>query len=244
MFVIGHVDGAPFLSAADWAAIDPARLRTVYGCGVAGNVIVLGLTPAIQRPHFRGVTVAFNWHHGVLLSAKPCTFDALALSNSPVINQKQLGDPRALSKDEINAAHGMRKTEILVKKGEHMRQVICLALVLLMMMHLGPTVFGADNVTSQIAAIPMGANIEVRLYNKLTLRGARGEVSSSGFILSNPGTGDRQLAFDDVISVKQLSKKSHTTRNVLIVVGIGVVVAAAVVAIQVKNCPLGCNTHF
>jgi hypothetical protein len=113
-----------------------------------------------------------------------------------------------------------------------------------MMTHLGPTAFGADNVTSQIAAIPMGANIEVRLNSKQTLRGARGEVSSSGFILSNPSTGDRQLTFDDVTSVKQLNKKSHTTRNVLIVVGIGVAVAAAVVAIHVKNCPLGCNAHF
>ena len=124
-----------------------------------------------------------------------------------------------------------------------MRQVICLALVLLMMTHLDPTAFGADNVASQIAGIPIGANIEVRLNNKQTLRGARGEVSSSGFTLLNPGTGDRQLAFDDVTSVKQLSK-SHTTRNVLIVVGIGVVVAVAVVAIHIKNCPLGCNTHY
>ncbi len=124
-----------------------------------------------------------------------------------------------------------------------MRQVICLALVLLMMTHLGSTAFGADYVTSQIAGIPTGANIEVRLNNKLTLRGARGEVATSGFTLLNPGTGDRQLAFDDVTSVKQLSKKSHTTRNALIVVGIGVVVTVAVVAIHIKNCPLGCNTH-
>ena len=125
-----------------------------------------------------------------------------------------------------------------------MRQVICLTLVLLMMTHLGPTAFGADNVTSQIARIRIGANIEVRLNNKQTVRGARGEVSSSGFTLVNPGSGDRQLAFDDVTSVRQLSKKSHTTRNVLIVAGIGVVVAATVVAIHIKNCPLGCNTHY
>jgi hypothetical protein len=113
-----------------------------------------------------------------------------------------------------------------------------------MMAHLGPTAFGADNVTSQIAGIPMGANIEVRLNNKQTLRGTRGEVSSSDFTLLNPGTGNRQLAFDDVTSVKQLSKKSHTTRNILIVVGIGVGVAVTVVAIRIKNCPLGCNAHY
>ena len=125
-----------------------------------------------------------------------------------------------------------------------MRQVLALALVLLMVMHLGPAAFGADNVTSQIAGIPTGANIEVRLKNKQTLRGTRGAVSSSGFTLLNPSAGDRQLAFDDVTSIKPLSKKSHTTRNVLIVVGIGVVVAVTVVAIHIKNCPLGCNAHY
>jgi hypothetical protein len=125
-----------------------------------------------------------------------------------------------------------------------MRQVLALALVLLMVMHLGPAAFGADNVTSQIAGIPTGANIEVRLKNKQTLRGTRGAVSISGFTLLNPSAGDRQLAFDDVTSIKPLSKKSHTTRNVLIVVGIGVVVAVTVVAIHIKNCPLGCNAHY
>jgi hypothetical protein len=59
----------------------------------------------------------------------------------------------------------------------------------------------------------------------------------------NPGNGDRQLAFDDITSVKQLSKKSHTTRNVLIIVGIGLAVAVTVVAIYIKNCPLGCG-HY
>src|ERR1700689_5409159 len=95
-----------------------------------------------------------------------------------------------------------RKRKSWSKKGEHMRQVLCIALVLLMMAHLGPTAFGADNVTSQIAGIPMGANIEVRLNNKQTLRGTRGEGSISGFTLLNPGTGNRQLAFDDVTSAK------------------------------------------
>jgi hypothetical protein len=113
-----------------------------------------------------------------------------------------------------------------------------------MVTHLSPAAFSADNVTSQIAGIPTGPNIEVRLKNKQTLRGTKGEVSSSGFTLLNPGHGDRQLAFDDVTSMKQLSKKSHTTRNVLIIVGIGVVVAVAVLAIHIKNCPLGCNTHY
>jgi len=96
-----------------------------------------------------------------------------------------------------------------------MRQAPSLALVLLMVTQLGPAVLGADNVTSQIAGIPTGTNIDVRLKNKQILRGARGEVSGSGFTLTNPGAGDRQIAFDEVTSVKQLTKNSHTTRNVL-----------------------------
>jgi hypothetical protein len=57
----------------------------------------------------------------------------------------------------------------------------------------------------------------------------------SGFTLLNPGTGDRKVAFDEMISVKQLTAKSHTTRNVLIGVGIGVVVTVAVLAAVVGH---------
>jgi hypothetical protein len=125
--------------------------------------------------------------------------------------------------------------------GEYMRQALSLALVLLMVTQLGPAAFGADNVTNQIAGIPTGTNIEVRLKNKQILRGARGEVSGSGFTLRNPGAGDRQIAFDDVTSVKQLTKKSHTTRNVLIGVGIGIAVFAVVLGILFRCGAYGCK---
>jgi hypothetical protein len=125
-----------------------------------------------------------------------------------------------------------------------MRQTLSLVLAFLMVAQLGPAAFGADNVTSQITGMPTGTNIEVRLKDKQTLRGTRGELSGSGFTLANPSAGDRQIAFDDVASVKQVGKKSHTTRNVLIVVGIAVVVVAVVVAVHFKNCGvLGCGSH-
>ena len=124
-----------------------------------------------------------------------------------------------------------------------MRQVLSLVLTLTMLAHLNPA-FGADDVASQITATPAGANIEVHLKNKQSLRGTRGEVSGSGFTLVNPSGGDRQIAFDDVASVKQLTQKSHTTRNVLIVVGVALVVVVAVIAIHIKNCgPFGCGAH-
>jgi hypothetical protein len=104
-------------------------------------------------------------------------------------------------------------------------------------MQLGPAAFGADDVTGQITAMPAGANIEVHLRDKQKLQGTRGDVSGTGFTLRSPG-GDRQIAFGDVASVKQLNKKSHTARNILIGVGIGVVVVVVVLAVYIKTHPI------
>ena len=119
------------------------------------------------------------------------------------------------------------------------RKVLSLSLVLLMVSYLIPAAFSADNVTNQITGMREGISIELRLKNKIILRGTRGELSASGFTLLDPSGGNSQIAFDEVASVKQLTKKSHTTRNVLIGVGIAVVVVAVVVAIGIKANPLG-----
>ena len=84
---------------------------------------------------------------------------------------------------------------------------------------------------TQIASMPLGTNIELRLKNTQKLRGARGEVSDSVFTLVDSSGGGRQIAFDDVTSVKQFTKKSHTTRNILIGVGIGFGAIALVVVV-------------
>ncbi len=125
-----------------------------------------------------------------------------------------------------------------------MWQAISFVLVLLMVTRLGPAAYAADSVRSQITGMPTGTNIEVRLKNKQTLRGARGEVSGSDFTLLNATVGDRQIAFDDVTSVKQLNKKSHTTRNVLIVAGVAVVALAVVLAVALRCGGLGCGGHY
>jgi hypothetical protein len=118
-----------------------------------------------------------------------------------------------------------------------MRKTISLALMLLMVTQLVPAAFADDTVASQITAMPTGARIELRLKNKQKIRGARGAVSNTGFALVD-ATGEHQIAFDDVKSVKQLSTKSHTTRNILIGVGIGVAAVAAIIAIiAIKNPP-------
>jgi hypothetical protein len=78
------------------------------------------------------------------------------------------------------------------------------------------------SIRREILGMPLGTNIEVRLKDKQKLRGARGAVSDSGFTLVDARSGERQIAFDDVMSAKQVTGKSHTGRNILIGVGIGV----------------------
>jgi hypothetical protein len=97
-------------------------------------------------------------------------------------------------------------------------------------------------IAAQIAAIPLGARIELRTKTNEKLRGSKGAASDTGFTLVNPAA-DRQIAFDDVASVKLY--KSHTTRNVLIIVGIGVVVTVGILAAVILRCaPLGCNSKL
>jgi hypothetical protein len=78
------------------------------------------------------------------------------------------------------------------------------------------------SIRAQIVDMPLGAGIELRLKDKQKLRGARGAVSDSGFKLVDARSGEREIAFDRVASVKAVSAKSHTGRNILIGVAIGV----------------------
>jgi hypothetical protein len=127
-----------------------------------------------------------------------------------------------------------------------MRQILGPVLTFLMIMNSVPAVMAADDVASQIAAMPTGTKIEVRLKSKEKLRGSAGAVSNSGFTLTDSQTVAHQIAFDDVASVKQIAAKpSHVTRNVLIIVGVGVAVTALVIGIHIAKCgPLGCNSHI
>ncbi len=87
------------------------------------------------------------------------------------------------------------------------------------------------SIRTQIVGMPAGTSIELRLKDKQKLRGARGAASDSSFTLVDPRSGERQIAFDEVASVKQFKTKSHTGRNILIGVGIGVAAVAAGLAI-------------
>jgi hypothetical protein len=123
-----------------------------------------------------------------------------------------------------------------------MRKTLSLALMLLMVMHLLPAAFGAESVASQITAMPTGTHIELRLKSNQRMQGTRGGVSNSGFTLVDALTGEHQIAFDDVVSVKQLTKKSHLTRNILIGVGVGVAALGITAGILFRCGPFGCGS--
>jgi hypothetical protein len=120
----------------------------------------------------------------------------------------------------------------------HIRKTIALAHTLLMGL---PTAFGQQSVASQINAIPAGAKMELRLKNGEKTRGTKGTVSSTGLTLVDSRAA-RQIAIDDVASVRQL--KSHTTRNVLIVAGIGVAALGITAGIIFRCGGLGCGKAF
>ena len=124
-----------------------------------------------------------------------------------------------------------------------MQKIICLTLTLLMALPLIPTASAANGVASQITAMPLGTKIELRLKDKQKLSGTTGALSGTGFAFIDASTGERQIAFDDVASVKRIGAKSHTARNVLIIAGIGVAIAAIVIVVHAKECPLGCGSH-
>jgi hypothetical protein len=105
-----------------------------------------------------------------------------------------------------------------------LRNTLCFALTLLLVAQLIPAALGAESVAYQITAMPDGAKIKLRLNNKQEMQGVRGVVSATGFTLVDARTGEHQIAFDDIASVKLVTKKSHLTRNILIGIGIGSVV--------------------
>jgi len=99
----------------------------------------------------------------------------------------------------------------------------------LMLTRLAAAAPDTASIRAQIVGMPLGTSIELRLKDKQKLRGARGAVSDSGFTLVDARSGERQIAFDDVASVKPVNTKSHTGRNILIGVGIGVGAVAIVI---------------
>ena len=88
-------------------------------------------------------------------------------------------------------------------------------------------------VPDQIRALAPNSPVEVRFNNGSKLRGWISDVSDSGFVLKHEVKRElqgTQLTFDSVRSVKAVRSvhPNHTTRNILIGVGIAVAVTGAV----------------
>jgi hypothetical protein len=106
-----------------------------------------------------------------------------------------------------------------------------------------PDAFAADTIQSQVTAIPAGMRTEVRLNNKQKMRGALGPIDNAGFTLVDSHTGDRQIAFTDVASVKRFNAKSHLRRNILIATVIGVAAVGITAGVLLRGGPFGCGSH-
>ncbi len=115
-----------------------------------------------------------------------------------------------------------------------MRQALSVILTLAMLPRFASAAPDSGTVTTQITALPEGAHIDLRLKSKEKLHGTRGALSDTGFTLISAPAADRQIAFDDVATVKL--HKSHTTRNVVIIVGVGIIVAVGITAGVLFRC--------
>ena len=89
--------------------------------------------------------------------------------------------------------------------------IVCI----LMLTRLASGAPDTASIRTEILSLPLGTSIELRLKDKQKLRGARGAVSDTGFTLVDARSGERQIAFDDVGSVKQVKIKSHIARMTL-----------------------------
>jgi len=104
------------------------------------------------------------------------------------------------------------------------RQILSAVLVFGVLIQSAAASPDTASVTAQIAGMPLGTNIELRLKNKQKVHGARGATSATGFALVDSHAAEQQIAFDDVASVKLFTVKKHTGRNILIGVGITLVI--------------------
>jgi len=124
-----------------------------------------------------------------------------------------------------------------------MQKAVSVGLLLALLAHMDvPAIAQVPDASNRIRRgvvdIPQGARVDVRLLSERRLKGLRGEVLEDGFMLMDDGgkTGSQRIAFADVRSIKVM--KSHTTRNVMIVVGV-VIVVVLVVGSAVAAASLG-----
>ncbi|MBZ5610200.1 MAG: hypothetical protein LAP38_18210 [Acidobacteriia bacterium] len=101
----------------------------------------------------------------------------------------------------------------------------------------------ARSIGERLRAIAPDTPVEVRLLDHSQLRGWIGDVSDSDFVLSHEVKRQLQrsrIRIDQVREVKVVKnvKPSHTTRNILIGVGIAVAVIGGLLAAAAASGPV------
>ncbi len=90
-----------------------------------------------------------------------------------------------------------------------------------------------QSIQQKAMAIPVGSVVELRLADKSTLKGQLSSISNSGVTVKVAEAGavsDKTVAFDNIRKISERKTGSHTTRNVLIGVAIGVGVLVTISA--------------
>lgn len=98
----------------------------------------------------------------------------------------------------------------------------------------------ARSIEERLRAIPSDTPVEVRLVDDSKLRGWMGDVSESDFLLSHEVKHQLQRSRIPIAQVRDLKvvknvKPSHTTRNILIGVGIAVAVIGGLLAASASS---------
>lgn len=90
-----------------------------------------------------------------------------------------------------------------------------------------------QSVQQKAMSIPIGSVVELKLADKTKLKGQLSSISNSGLNVKVAEAGavaDKTVAFGNIRKISERKTGSHTTRNVLIGVAIGVGVLVTISA--------------
>ena len=140
---------------------------------------------------------------------------------------------KTMSHDTLPAKQACRRSRPV-------REILCVTLALLLVRPAFPaSPLNKDTVKQQVLRVSSGSSVEVRLINKSKLRGRLGQVTEEGFELQTVQGGkiDTQtLAFDQVKSIKDTSKKSFSAGKAFLTAGLAI---AILVGIGIISCVVG-----
>ncbi len=101
-----------------------------------------------------------------------------------------------------------------------------------------------DGIQQRIAALPANAHVALQLTDGKTLRGHIGTRNQQDFALKpDNGGAPETIAYAQVSAVEQIKGRSKTKWIIIGVVG-GVILVVGLIALHIKNHPLGSGVGF